>query len=352
MTNSELRRAAAAAAGIALSALALWWYVGHRPPDVPERWIIPVLPRLGNEFFEPTRETRIGGWFAVCPENFEYFRGGWFVARRTGERWPGDEIRYLIKLEPFCLGRWEASQPTASPTSRGQFRYQGDVPPAQVRPGVLPWYGASRAVAEEAVQLQGWRLPTYEELQYAATRGDSNNIWFGSRETWDCDLSERSWYETCGGPRPVFDDHAQNVGVAGGPMGDSDYRTNVYDLFGNVAEWTATPWEPWCYGDEAFSLFGGHATGEHREQNRQHEDPNNPGCWLMENYGGSALGEHGHPLSAGGPDDDGFRPAANPGFRWLFFEAKIWPEDDFQLKPSCFYLPTGKQMCYQLKKED
>lgn len=282
----------------------------------------------------------------LCPPNFAYFSGGEFVAVREGDRWPGGKLAYPVHLEPFCLARYEASQPTATADYRGDYHCDKWVPPAQVRAGVLPWNLVSWTQAAVACAQQGWRLPTFEELQFAATGGDPEKRWvFGP--AWDCVSASASWFAACDGtPRT-------RPGITGGPQGRSDYGRGVYDLLGNVAEWTATPWDVACYQTERFSLFGGSFNGRPEWTNRQQADPERQGCWLMEDYEAGTRGEHEHHRISSRPADDGFRPAAQPGPQWRARQFSLQPRPiAFPLRGFYFDPVTGARQEYEVPATD
>ncbi|MDP8225822.1 MAG: SUMF1/EgtB/PvdO family nonheme iron enzyme [Candidatus Lernaella stagnicola] len=244
-----------------------------------------------------------------CPPGFAYYEGGLFEVTRTGPRWPNNRYTYTVDLEPFCLARYEASRPEATAESRGERHFE-NISPAQIRRGVIPWYRLTWHEALAACKQQGWRLPTFEELQYAATAGDPARVWtFGA--TWDCRLAEQSWTETCEGQR-----QREAPGVTGGPFGHSDYGLGVYDLLGNVTEITSTPWDMKCFGVEYFTLFGGGYGSRSFMPNDVRVVPEKPGCLLSNSFAKNAHGEHTHHAGITLPMDDGFRPAADPGEHW------------------------------------
>ncbi len=278
-----------------------------------------------------------------CPAGFEYFPGGDFLIFREGDRWPGGFFEYEIFLEPFCLARYECSQPTAGPDDRGAFPAdpdfgREDLPPAQVQADVLPWNNLGWFQALLAVHQQGWRLPTYEELQVAATGGDEEKMWIFGYD-WDCEAAERSWYENCQG-----ESQRSSPGPTGGPFGDSDYGMGVFDMLGNVTEWTSTPWDYDCYGATRFSLFGGGFGGHSWSFNTQVPDLDNPGCFLMETFGGHARGEHEHPWDYLAPSDDGFRAAADPGPQWEDWQPNTEPgQIDFPIEVWFYSAEAGEK---------
>jgi len=250
----------------------------------------------------------------LCPPNFIYQPGGRHRIVRRGQRWGATgEQHYEIDLAPYCLARYEASQPDATAQSPGGYTSDRPVPPAQVKRWVLPWARLSWLEANFAVAQQGWRLPTYEELQAAASGGDPARVWiFG--EQWDCRQAERSWFETCEGLR----DPREGAGVTGGPTGTGNYDGPFYDLLGGVSEMTGTPWDAKCYGLTRFSLWGHAFLGGHGAPwiNSQKPDPERPSCWLFDGFEGTLYGEHEHHFLNQQYRDDGFRPAADPSPDW------------------------------------
>jgi len=309
----------------------------------------------------------------LCPPNFVYYEAGFFKVVRTGNRWgSANRIEYDVVLVPFCLALYESAQPTATPTFRGEYfedQYHDfqKVPPAQVCRGVLPWNAVSWHEATSACQQQGWRLPIFEELQFAMTSGNPDNIWgFGGMKDpetqkvimpgeWNCRLSEYSWFETCQGPREMeFDEHGQVIdetGITGGPFGTSNYLLKVYDLLGNLAEWTATPWDLECYDATRFSLLGQslHSRGPNWE-NRHNPDPSQEGCWLMCDYGEGAWAEHEHEYHPSSPGDDGFRCVAEPSSSWLDnWENRINQDPRFHPSNACYYdHKRNQKRCYSV----
>lgn len=282
-----------------------------------------------------------------CPPGFRYFAGGWFTAVREGERWPNGLYAYDVQLAPFCLAAYECSQPTATDASAGAydpFDTTALPPPAQVARGVIPWHTLSWYDALLAVHQQGWRLPTFEELQYVAAGADGSRLWIYGAE-WDCAQAESSWFEKCDGSHDLVD----GPGAAGGPTGASDYGLGVYDLLGNLTEATSTPWDMDCYGVARFTNFGGAFGGLHQMQNEVTADAEAPGCWLTENFAKHARGEHEHPATDIFPFDDGFRAAADPGEQWRDWEPATEAVAVTEMIDAWYYDPwTSERVAYQI----
>lgn len=294
----------------------------------------------------------------LCPPNFVYFPAGTYTIVRKGSRgvdhW---EERKDIPMIAFCLAQYESSQPTATSVYRGDYEHDPatNVPPAQVKPGVIPWGLVSWYEATKACQQQEWRLPQWEELQVAMGRGRPDNIWgWGGMEdplthevvpdgTWSCGLSELSWFATCAGPRELhFDDQGMPIsewGITGGTSGMSDYGSKVYDLLGNVAEWTYSPWDVACYGMTRPAIFASSFHGRYDWVNAEKPDPDHPGCYGMSDYEGNDRGRHEHPFHPNSPGDDGFRCAAEPSERWLSgeWQPRIEPNPYFQPQNGWLY---------------
>jgi Sulfatase-modifying factor enzyme 1 len=300
------------------------------------------------------------GWFSastpaedpgrgLCPPNFAYHPGGRFEIVREGERWgPTKRIRYMIDLKPFCLAQYEASRPNATATHDMGGMWPLDVPAAHVRRGVMPWVRLSWLDANVAVTQQGWRLPTYEELQAAASQGDPERLWVFGRE-WNCRVAERSWFETCDGVR----DPHEGIKPTGGPGGRSNYGLPWYDFLGNVGEMTATPWDVNCYGLTRFSLFGHGFLAGHSQPwvTTQQPDRDRPGCFLFSGIAAHIRGEHEHDYRDRTYADDGFRPAADPSPTWADRPAarQVAPVT-FPLKAWYFDHETGERIDYEIER--
>lgn len=311
-------------------------------PDAPDAFNAarPAPEDLGREL-PPDEESR-----RLCPPNFIYQSGGrhWIV--RRGQRWGREgEKRYEIDLAPYCLARYEASQPDATTQFSGGYVLGQPVPPAQVKRWVLPWVRVSWLEANIAVAQQGWRLPTYEELQVAASGGDPDRAWIFGKQ-WDCRLAEQSWFETCRGLR----DPREGAGVTGGPTGAGNYGGQLYDLLGGVTEMTSTPWDVKCYDLTRFSLWGHAFLGGHGAPwiNSQQPDPDRSGCWLFNGFEGTIYGEHEHHLLNRQYRDDGFRPAADPSPDWAARSPRPAIAEPDIVRGWYYHAETGEKITYEI----
>lgn len=285
----------------------------------------------------------------LCPPGFAYQEGGLFHVERRGDHWgKAGKKEYDLDLQPYCLAQFEASRPEATAAWAGMQRGGLDVFPAQVKKGVLPWVSVSWVEALMAVTQQGWRLPTFEELQASASGGDPQRVWiFGSE--WDCRQAERSWFETCDGVRPV------EIGPmpTGGPQGTSNYGTPFYDFLGNVMEMTSTPWAAACDGFTRFSLFGGAFLTGHADPwtNMAMPDPEGSGCLRFFAFSGDIHGEHEHHFLNRSYNDDGFRPAADPSPKWKNRQPLVAPVPVAFPITAWYYDPdTGRRVEYAIAR--
>lgn len=250
----------------------------------------PRWEQLGlatEEYCEQIYEVEMGNTVTNC-ENFYY---------------------YETSVPDMCVWQYEASAPGATATNQNT-REPHEMVGALSKKGVLPWTNVSGYSSHIAAAIRGARLPTYEEIHYIFVRGYEG----GDAKTYKwtfygepkCELSEESWFETCEGPRhhkPGIDE----VGITGGPTGQSDYGTGIFDLLGNVAELTASFWDPECYPGESV-YFGQGMYGRFYWPNRQELHGE---CWKFSDYAGHCAGEHHHTMDSA-VSDDGFRPVMKP----------------------------------------
>jgi len=92
----------------------------------------------------------------------------------------------------------------------------------------VTWYAATAFCRWLAAYFPGARLPIEEEWEYACRAGTETRYWAGDTEE---DLDRVGWY------RKNSDGHTHRVGEKpGNPW-------KLYDMHGNVREWTATTFD-------------------------------------------------------------------------------------------------------------
>lgn len=120
-----------------------------------------------------------------------------------------------------CVDRWEASRADASATGTG---INDDLPPT-ARPGVYPWTKLGQVAAGAACAAAGKRLCTFEEL--GAACGGPEELLYPWGSAYDA--------TKCNGYASGLAKMAPTGSFAGCASAGG-----VYDLSGNVQEWTAT----------------------------------------------------------------------------------------------------------------
>ena len=150
--------------------------------------------------------------------------------RTSEEEWP----RHTVVIEaPFYLGKYEVTQ--------AQWYSVMGNNPSSLRGDSLPvtdvsWNDVQAFLGRlnELSECEGscYRLPSEAEWEYAACMGEPTAFGFGNDVS---ELSEYAWYnENSGGRvRPVGQKRANEWGL--------------YDMHGNVWEWTQSAYQPYPY---------------------------------------------------------------------------------------------------------
>ena len=168
-----------------------------------------------------------------APKGMVYVRGGEFIMGNAG----GDDFErppHPVLVKSFFIDRYEV---TCADYARF-IEQTGHAPPPDWRDGQYPQGSARRPVAgiswDDAVAYAKWankRLPTEEEWEFAA-RGTDGRLYPWGKE----------WQEgmaNAGSARVGPDDVGAFKGVS--PFG-------IYDMAGNVWEWTADDLRPYPGG--------------------------------------------------------------------------------------------------------
>ncbi len=234
-----------------------------------------------------------------CPAGMTKVPGGKVTVLYEGERWGGADSK-SVKIDTFCVDKYEASQPDADLGDQGSWIGEGEVPEAKSVKGVMPWSGISHTDAAAACEKAGKRLLTLAQWQMAFS-GPFARLWPWG-DTWD-------WANTCGTNQMEFGKYPTGLCCYKLCPGGFCYR--VCDMVGSVAEWVSNYWDEECYGQEQVMIAGGSTNIFNTQLNQQAEDPESPGCWLFQEYALHRAGVHHHNRT----DifsDDGFRCATDP----------------------------------------
>ncbi|MBZ0270647.1 formylglycine-generating enzyme family protein [bacterium] len=274
---------------------------GIAPPDLsdfpaPTRQPRPSLPKRAPECVELVDDR--------CPGGMAFVPGGPVTVMFEGERWDGVAYEETT-VGDFCIDRYEASQPDATASSPGSWSYGDQTPAAASRAGVMPWTTVPHAVAMQACERAGKRLPTLAEWQLAYSGPDPYAYpWGNEWEDRRCRVGQANVDD-------VAPTGACCVRVCGHPApGDEPGGYAVCDMVGNVSEMLSTPWDESCFGDLHIMLAGGSARDTPELRNVQESMLERPGCFWFQEYGLSRAGLHHHPrIPPTGNSDDGFRCA-------------------------------------------
>jgi len=162
-----------------------------------------------------------------CPREMVHVPDGPGWVRFAGHRYLfNNEQDRRIDIPTFCIDRYEASRPTATKDSAGE----GDQAPARSRPGVLPWANVTWNEAAAACERAGKRLCSGPEWQKAM--GGPEGLLYGTGNEPPIDQCNICDAEQA----------ARHLSPTGSfPKCKSPY--GVYDLVGNVSEWTNEFWQ-------------------------------------------------------------------------------------------------------------
>jgi formylglycine-generating enzyme required for sulfatase activity len=222
-----------------------------------------------------------------CPPGMAPVPAGPGWMRYSGQRYVfSGHSDHQAQVDAFCIDRYEASKPTSDETFPAK-----DQPSAQSRPNAVPWAGVSWQEAKKACGAAGKRLCTGAEWQKAA--GGPNGLLFPNGNKFDPDTCNT--YDPATGPREL---------AKTGSFSDCHSPYGVYDMCGNISEWTS---ERWQEGMPDRILRGGSFN----------ENPiNNQALypffgWRFIGYGEDISAIHHHPPGVSHADD-GFRCCSTP----------------------------------------
>ncbi len=104
----------------------------------------------------------------------------------------------------------------------------------------VTWYQAVSFCRWLATRFSGARLPSEEEWEYVCRAGTKGPYWNGNTES---SIKEAGWY-------------AKNSKNRTHPVGEKLANPwGLYDVHGNVREWTATEWDPAQYKDREGKVY-------------------------------------------------------------------------------------------------
>ncbi|MFN7978676.1 MAG: formylglycine-generating enzyme family protein, partial [Vicinamibacterales bacterium] len=184
---------------------------------------------------------------------------GWQVRERFDDR-----PVHRVHLNAFSMDVYEVTNAdyaafVASPASKVEppFHWGGPTPPGDK--ARLPVYNVSWHDAAKYCAAQGGRLPTEAEWEYAA-RGGAADLDY----PWGNDYSDPA---TTGPGASAPASTRARSGASTGPKPVGSYAPNaygLYDMSGNVWEWTADWYDLMYYAESPVQSPTGPATGRYK----------------------------------------------------------------------------------------
>jgi|GEM_PF-2010045 len=199
-----------------------------KPAAVP----VPELVRLPGGAFWMGSPSGSGGFLRGLARLIEDSPVCDEPPREEGRR--DDERRHVVTVRPFAIGKYPVTQAEwQAVMGNNPSRFTGcDRCPVES----VSWHDAQAYIEKlNALTGQRFRLPTEAEWEYAARAGQ-NTRYAGSD-----DIDAVAWY-------------SENSGGQTHPVGQKQPNAfGLYDLSGNVWEWTASAYVAEYDGSELFS---------------------------------------------------------------------------------------------------
>ena len=199
----------------------------------------PVAPEVDLSTMVALSGTFDMGWEDATPGPYG---DGWFIDQQP---------LHTLTLEAFYLDKTEV---TVAEFARflthaaGDYHFRDDQPIERVKEGYLPVVGTGQEpmrlvdykAARDYCRWAGKRLPTEEEFEFAI-RGEEGRVWPWAEGGVNCARANHfTGASHCQAGPVEVGAHPEGVSVDG-----------LYDLVGNVAEWTLNTYAPYGIGTPA-----------------------------------------------------------------------------------------------------